>query len=453
MVEKSISLPMHHELVDEDIEEMLKAMNLNSWEELFSDIPKEARKDGIKIEGMDEYSLYRYALELSSKNKDFFNMPNFLGAGVYFHFIPPVVNALVSRSEFYTSYTPYQPEVSQGMLQALFEYQSLIAELTGMDVANSSMYDASTALGEAARMTYRINRKREILVPENLHWEKESVLKNYLVGVGMEIKKYKLNERGMADLEDIKEKVNENTAAVYAENPNFFGIIDKNVLHLKECIGKTVLIVGVNPISLGVIKPPGEYGADIVIGEGQILGNPISFGGPLLGIFATKKEYIRKMPGRLIGMTRDAEGRRAFVMTLQTREQHIRRGRATSNICSNEALCALYSTVYMAYLGSDGLRKLALKNMENAKKLMEKLRGIGLNAPHFNAPHFNEFLVDLPGEPHEIAKKLIEKGVHGGLPIREGCYRGIGNAMLLCTTEMHTEADMDKLVNALKEVL
>ena len=208
-----------------------------------------------------------------------------------------------------------------------------------------------------------------------------------------------------------------------------------------------------NPISLGVLKPPGEYGADIVIGEGQILGNPISFGGPLLGIFATKMKYVRKMPGRLIGMTKDAKGRRAFTMTLQTREQHIRRGKATSNICSNEALCALISTLYLAYLGSNGLRKVAKKNMENAKKLMHMLKSEGFNAPHFDAPHFNEFLLDLPKNPHLVNKALVAKGVQGGYPINEGCFRGIGHAMLLCTTEMHEEEDMRKLVEALKEVL
>ncbi len=438
---------------DEEIEKMLKEMHLSTWEELFVDIPQEARKDGINIPAMEEYELYRYAMELASQNKDFFKMPNFLGAGVYFHFIPPVVKELASRAEFYTSYTPYQPEVSQGMLQAMFEYQSLIAELTAMDIANSSMYDASTALGEAARMAYRINRKKEILVPENLYWEKESVLLNYIKGLGMRIKKYQLNEQGMVDLDSIGSLLSEDTAAVYVENPNFFGVIDKNAMKVKKLIGKALLIVGVNPLSLAILKPPGDYGADIVVGEGQILGNPISFGGPLLGIFATRKEYLRKMPGRLVGATKDADGRRAFVMALQTREQHIRRGKATSNICSNEALCALYSVLYMAYMGANGLRKVALKNMENAKKLMEKLRSIGLKAPHFDAMHFNEFLVDLPENPHIIAKKLIEKGVHGGLPINEGCYRGIGNAMLLCTTEMHREEDLDKLVSAFKEVL
>ena len=436
-----------------DIEDMLKYMNMHSWEELFKDVPREVWKEKIRIEGMDEYNLYRYAREIAGKNKNFFEMPNFLGAGNYFHYIPPAVLEMANRSEFYTSYTPYQAEISQGMLQVMFEYQSLIAELTAMDVANSSMYDSATSLGEAARMAYRINRKNEILVPENIYWEKESVLKNYITGLGMKIRKYPLNERGMVNLEKIKDMLNDDTSAVYVENPNFFGVVDENVLSLKEIIGKTILIVGINPISLGILKPPGDYGADIVIGEGQILGTPISFGGPLLGIFATRKEFVRKMPGRLIGETVDSEGKRAFVMTLQTREQHIRRGKATSNICSNESLCALYSTVYLAYLGSNGLRRIAKKNMENTSKLMEKLKREGFKAPHFNSTHFNEFLVELPYNPHQISKKLIERGVHGGLPINEGCYRGIPNSMLLCTTEMHSEEDMNLLVKSLKEVV
>ncbi len=439
--------------MDKELKEMLKFIGVNSWEELFSDVPREYWKDGIDIEAMDEISLYRYARALADKNKDFLHMPNFLGAGVYTHYIPPAVLAIAGRSEFYTSYTPYQPEISQGMLQTLFEYQSVIAELTGMEVANSSMYDASTALAEAARMAYRINRRHEVLVPENLYWEKESVLKNYIAGLGMKIKKYRLNERGMVDLGDLKEKLSDDTAMVYVENPNFFGVIDENVTEIKDMLGKAVYTVGVNPLSLAVMKPPADYGAGIVVGEGQILGNPVSFGGPLLGIFATRKKYVRKMPGRLIGETKDAEGRRAFVMTLQTREQHIRRGKATSNICSNEALCAVLSVAFVAYYGANGLKALAKKNMENARMLMEKLRNAGFKAPIFDAKHFNEFLVELPRNPHEISKELLNHGVHGGLPINEGCYRNVPNSMLLCTTEMHTPEDMDKFVTALEEVV
>ncbi len=436
-----------------DMDEMLKDMGTSSWEELFSDVPGEVWKQEIDIDSMDEYALYREAKKIAGKNHDFFRMPNFLGAGVYTHYIPPAVLEIAGRSEFYTSYTPYQPEVSQGMLQTLFEYQSVIAELTGMEVANSSMYDASTALAEAARMAYRINRRNEIFVPENMYWEKESVLKNYVRGLGMKIRKYPLTNKGMVDVDVLHELIDDNTAMVYVENPNFFGVIDENVTEINEIVGKAIYTVGINPLSLAIMKPPSEYGADIVIGEGQILGNPISFGGPLLGVFATRKQYVRKMPGRLIGDTVDQDGRRAFVMTLQTREQHIRRGKATSNICSNEALCAVISVAYVAYYGANGLRELAKKNIDNSKMLIEKLRHAGFHAPIFDAKHFNEFLVALPRNPHEISKELIAKGIHGGLPINEECYKGVPDSMLLCTTEMHREEDMDRFVSALKEVV
>ncbi len=432
---------------------MLKEMGLDSWEELFKDVPRDVWKDGIDIEKMDEISLYRYAKNIAKKNKTFFDMPIFLGVGVYFHYIPPAVLEIAGRSEFYTSYTPYQPEASQGMLQTQFEYQSVMAELTGMEVANSSMYDGSTSLGEAARMAYRINRKNEVFVPENLYWEKESVLKNYIAGLGMKIVKYPLGDDGRINIDALNELISENTSMVYVENPNFFGIIDENAMKVRELGDKFVYTVGVNPLSLAILKPPGEYGADIVVGEGQIFGNPISFGGPLLGVFATKKKYVRKMPGRLIGETVDKDGRRAFVMTLQTREQHIRRQKATSNICSNESLCAVLTVAFVAYYGANGLKELAKKNMDNAKLLMQKLQSAGFKAPIFNTPHFNEFLIKLPRNPHEISKEIIGKGVHGGLPINEGCFRNVPNSMLLCTTEMHTEKDMDKLVFTLKEVI
>ena len=432
---------------------MLKEMGLDSWEELFKDVPRDVWKDGIDIEKMDEISLYRYAKNIAKKNKTFFDMPIFLGVGVYFHYIPPAVLEIAGRSEFYTSYTPYQPEASQGMLQTQFEYQSVMAELTGMEVANSSMYDGSTSLGEAARMAYRINRKNEVFVPENLYWEKESVLKNYIAGLGMKIVKYPLEDDGRINIDALNELISENTSMVYVENPNFFGIIDENAMKVRELGDKFIYTVGVNPLSLAILKPPGEYGADIVVGEGQIFGNPISFGGPLLGVFATKKKYVRKMPGRLIGETVDKDGRRAFVMTLQTREQHIRRQKATSNICSNESLCAVLTVAFVAYYGANGLKELAKKNMDNAKLLMQKLQSAGFKAPIFNTPHFNEFLIKLPRNPHEISKEIIGKGVHGGLPINEGCFRNVPNSMLLCTTEMHTEKDMDKLVFTLKEVI
>ncbi len=436
--------------------EIMDFIKIKKIDELFSDIPEDVRIDKLDIpDGMDEHSLRILARNIMRKNITAFDMPIFLGAGVYNHYIPSSVFAIISRSEFITSYTPYQPEISQGMLQTLFEYQSYIAELTGMDVANSSMYDFSTALGEAGRMAYAINEKKEILVPKNMLWEKKSVLWNYVKGLGMKIVEYPYDlKNGKVDLEKLKSLINENTAAVYAENPNFFGIIDDNILKIRE-MGKFVFIVGVNPISLGLLKPPVDYGADIVIGEGQILGNAMNFGGPLLGIFATKMEYLRKMPGRLIGMSRDKNGKRAFVMTFQTREQHIRRAKATSNICSNEALCAVASSAYLSVLGKSGLEKVAETNMKRARYAMEKITAINGYKLAFNSPFFNEFLIKLPKDEIQIHNHLLSKGIHGGYLLNtfsRGSYPEIGNGMIFNVTEVHTDEQIDMLVDALKEV-
>ncbi len=437
-----------------DIEDMLREMGLASWEELFSDVPKELWVERLDLpDGVSEWELLREVREVLGKNRDATRMPIFLGAGVYVHYIPSAVFAIASRSEFYTSYTPYQAEITQGMLQVLFEYQSVMAELTGMEVANSSMYDASTALGEAARMAHAVTGKREILVPEAMLWEKRSVLQNYVKGIGMRVRSYPHDPKtGMADLDAVAELINEDTAAIYGEVPNFFGVIDENVMRFGEMKGRALFIGGVNPVSLGVIKPPGDYGADIVVGEGQVLGNPPGFGGPLLGVFATRKKYVRRMPGRLIGATVDKSGRRAFVMTLQTREQHIRRGRATSNICSNEALCALMTVAYVAVLGRSGLRRLGEINMANAQRVMKALSSLpGFRAPHFQAHHFNEFVVDLPIPAREINEHLLKRGIQGGLPL-DGCH-GLGNSMLMAVTEVIADEDVEALISALQEVV
>jgi len=430
-------------------EEMLKEIGVSSIEELFSDIPEEIR-EGLNLPPpKSEMEVLREAEKILSKNR---KVINFAGCGIYLHYIPSAVIEIASRSEFYTSYTPYQPEISQGILQALFEYQSFMAELTGMDFANSSMYDFSTALGEAARMCYRINGRKKFFIPEKIYWEKESVLKNYVWGLGMEIVKYPI-KGGKVDLESLAEMVDEDTSGVYVEIPNFYGVIDENVTKVKEILeNRSLLVVGVNPLSLAVLKPPGEYGADIVIGEGQILGNPPNFGGPLLGIFASREEYARKMPGRIIGMTKDADGRRAFCMILQTREQHIRRKRATSNICTNEALCALMSAIYIAILGRSGLRKLALKNMEMARKLAEKINSLSsFTAPKFG-PIFNEFVATFPYNPYEIQEYLISKGINIGLTLPKECFPELeNNGMLLAATEMNTEDEINYFAEVLRE--
>lgn len=433
---------------------MLDYLGMQDVEELFDDIPEDVRMGGLDLpDGLSEIEVVRTVREMLRPNVTAEEMPCFLGAGVYNHFVPAAVRNIVSRSELLTSYTPYQSEISQGMLQTMFEYQSMVSELTAMDVVNSSNYDASTALGEAATMSFRIRPKRKFLVPEALSWEKRSVLRNYTAGLGMEIVEYAYDPfSGTTDLEDLRTKHDDEVCGIYLEVPNLFGVIDPIAPKLKGMFPGTVLVVGVNPISLGILTPPGEYGADIVIGEGQMLGSPMNFGGPLLGIFATRMEHVRKMPGRLIGMTRDASGRRAFCMTLQTREQHIRRGKATSNICTNEALMAVAASVYLALVGGKGLRDLACINMHRAKELMERIDALtGFDSPVFEAHHFNEFVITSPIRPEKLNKVLLKHGVIGGVQMQRHVPRMV-DEMLLCTTEMHTPSDHDRLIAALREV-
>ncbi|HVO77393.1 MAG TPA: aminomethyl-transferring glycine dehydrogenase subunit GcvPA, partial [Methanomassiliicoccales archaeon] len=435
-------------------DEMLARMGLDGVDRLFDDIPEGVRIDGLALpDGLSEIEVLREVRAMLATNVTADDHPCFLGAGVYNHFVPSSVRMIVSRSEFLTSYTPYQAEVSQGMLQALFEYQSYIAELTGLDAVNSSNYDASTALGEAATMCLRLKDKKRFLIPEALSWEKKSVLKNYTWGPGMEVAEYCYDPyTGYIDLDDLASKVDENTCGIYAEVPNFFGVIDPLVTKLKGRFPDVALVVGIDPISLGVLKAPGDYGADIAIGEGQSLGTPMNFGGPLLGIFACRQEHVRKMPGRIIGMTRDADGERAFCMTLQTREQHIRRSKATSNICTNEALMAVAASVYLSVLGKEGLQTLAKVNISRARRLADLIDEIdGFDSPIFDAKHFNEFVIRTPTRPEKVNKLLLRKGVIGGLPMHSHVPR-LDEHLLLCTTEMHSDDDQDRLVAGLKEV-
>jgi glycine dehydrogenase subunit 1 len=436
-------------------EQMLKEIGLSSMDELFSDIPDEIRINSLALpEALSEYELRKDFNEIVSANKPLTEISSFLGAGVYHHTIPAFVSALINRSEFYSCYTPYQPELSQGMLQALFEYQSLVAELTAMDAANTSMYDAPTALGEAALMSVRITRKNEFIIPKAMHWDKLSVLKNYIKWVGIKIKEIPyLTGTGTLDLDALKNEVNENTAGVYVENPNFFGVFEDSLTDIKELIGKALLVVGVNPISLGMVKPPGEFGADIVIGEFQELGSPPSFGGPLNGLFACKKEYIRKMPGRIIGLTQDTAGRQAFCMTLQTREQYIRREKATSNICTNEALCALASAIHLGALGKSGLKELSKQNLLRGHYLATQLGQItGVSAPLFKNQHFNEFVIKLDGDSDDILAKLRGKNILGGVPLKPH-FPELGEAILVATTEVHSGEEYNNYISTLKQIM
>lgn len=431
---------------------MLRALGLTRVEELFADIPEGVRVDGLPLPvGIPEAETVERVTEILAKNRVGRDLPTFLGAGLYDHFVPASVRAIAGRSEFATSYTPYQPELSQGILQALFEYQSMICELTGMDAANTSMYDGSTALGEAALMAARITGNREIVVPRALHWERRQVLQNYGRGPRLRFKEVPFDrEHATLDLAALESVVGPDTAAVYVESPNFLGMFER-IDEIRR-IAPTLLIVGVNPLSLAVARPPGDLGADIAIGEGQGLGNAIAFGGPLLGIFACSKEHIRKMPGRVIGMTRDASGGRAFCMTMQSREQHIRREKAMSNICTNETLLAVASAAYMAVLGGSGLRRLAADNMERARALAGRIGKVGgFHAPAFAGPHFNEFVVRSEVPYEHVHQSLLARGVHGGLSL-EAYFPELGHSALFATTETHRPVDYDRLIAALETV-
>lgn len=434
---------------------LLKESELNSIEDLFSDIPKKIRiKDLDMPNGLSQQETEQKLKKIAGKNQSYQDIPCFIGGGVKPHYIPSAVKSIISRSEFYTSYAPYQSEASQGFLQAMFEYQSIIAELTGMDVANCSLYDGVTALSEAALMCTRITRKNTFVMPHNISWDKKCVLKNYARGPGIKIKEISYDKKtGKIDLEELKETVDDDTAGVYIENPNFFGIFEDDI----EKIGKIIndvgalFVVGINPISLGIIKNPGEYEADIVIGEGRALGNPMNYGGSTLGIFSCKKEFLRQIPGRIIGMTKDSDGKRAFCMALQTREQHIRRGKATSNICTNEGLYALAALVYLSWLGSNGLENLSKINFEKGQDFAKKIISIeGFNLI-FKGVHFNEFVIKCPSNPKKINNKLLQRKIHGGL-ILEDQYPELKNCMLFGVSEIHTNEDIEALVSALEEV-
>ncbi|MEK7375629.1 MAG: aminomethyl-transferring glycine dehydrogenase subunit GcvPA [Candidatus Margulisiibacteriota bacterium] len=438
---------------DSDRKIMLEACGFDSLQALFPDIPKDLKnKCGLSLpKELGEMDLSRELKALSRKNKDVSQKICFLGAGAYNHFIPSVVKHIISRSEFYTAYTPYQPEISQGILQAIYEYQTMICRLTGMNAANASMYDGATAMAEAALLCASYTKRKEILVSGTVNPLYRQVLSTYAVGAELILKEAAFKD-GITHLESVKKSISGNTACVIIQQPNFFGCLEK-VFDLAQTAHENgaLFAASVDPISLAVLNSPSEYGADVVVGEGQSLGNPLNFGGPYLGIFASKKQFLRYMPGRLVGKTRDSNGKPGYVLTLQTREQHIRRGKATSNICTNEALCALAACVYMTVMGGKGLRSVAQTCTKNAASLKDKISKIkGFSIP-FNAPCFKEFVIKTPRPAEEINKKLSGQGIIGGLDL-EKFYPGLKNHMLLCATEMNSPGDIEKFAAALRNV-
>lgn len=443
--------------------ELMDELHISSVEELYADIPDTVRlKRRLRLPSkMPEDELRTHIEAILADDKDTSEVLTFLGSGCWPHYVPAPVSQLVSRAEFVTSYTPYQSEVSQGMLQAMFEYQSLICELTEMEFTNSSLYDWASSLGEAARMASRVTQRDEFLIPRYIHPDRRVVLRSYCEPASIKIVEAAHEaETGQIDLHDLQSKISDRTAGVYIENPSFLGCIDTQAAETAEMAHSkgALFVVAVDPTTLGVLKPPGDYGADMVIGEGQPLGNPMNYGGPLLGIFACNDErLLRHMPGRIIGLTTTKErGRRSFCMALQTREQHIRRERATSNICTNEALCAVSAAVYLSLLGPEGLRRLGEKILSRSHYAAEKLTRIeGVRAPANKSPYFKEFTVNIDGTGKVIRaleEDQLKKGIQIGLPIAE-YYPELGQSAVFSVTERHTREDIDKLHHALKESL
>ncbi|KPL18272.1 MAG: glycine dehydrogenase [candidate division Zixibacteria bacterium SM23_81] len=435
---------------DTDRQKMLEAIGVTSFEELLEAIPEPLRWSGeLSLpSGSTEQEVVHEVQALSWENHSSERLVSFLGAGAYDHFLPGVVAELLGRSEFYTAYTPYQAEVSQGTLQSIFEFQTLICQLTDMDVANASMYDAASSMGEAALMAHAHTGRRDLVIAGTVNPAYLQTLRTYTGGLGLTVQLVPFPE-GHLDLGSLGAMVGDETAAVFFQQPNFLGILEPQAeaADIARRAGALV-VVCVDPISLGLLVPPGQTGADIVLGEGQALGNAMNFGGPFLGFFACKKELVRQMPGRLVGQTTDRLGRRGFVLTLQTREQHIRREKATSNICTNHALNALASTIYLSLMGREGLREVAdlcLQKSHYAQKAICRLPGFRLR---FERPFFKEFAVQVPAPPGRIIQQLVAEGLLAGVDL--GRFRmGLDDCLLVAVTEKRTREQIDHLVEHL----
>jgi glycine dehydrogenase subunit 1 len=429
-----------------DRAEMLKAAGRQSIEELFAQIPEELRLRGrLNLpDPLSEQELLEFFREMAGQSSREYT--SLLGAGAYAHYRPVAIDALLSRGEFFTAYTPYQAEIAQGTLQAMFEFQTLMTQLTGMDVANASLYDGSTATLEAVLMALRVSKRHRVVLARTVHPEHRQVLETYVRHQGFALAEVPYSATGQVDLEKLPSAVNAETAAVVIQSPNFFGTLERTqpIAELAHRQGALLVVSVTEPLSLGIVKPPGD--ADIVCGETQSFGNPVSFGGPYAGFLAAKEKFVRQMPGRLIGQTVDSEGRRGFVLTLATREQHIRREKATSNICTNQSLCALAATIHLCLLGKKGLKALAEQNLSKAHYAARQLRAIpGVETP-FTGPHFNEFVVKAPQNAEGLLAELLKEKIIGGLHLAR-FYPELKNHLLVCVTETTSKAAIDRMVD------
>lgn len=435
---------------DADRQEMLKTIGVKSVEELFSVIPEELRvKRNLNIPQMSEMEILAHIKELAESGNG--DLVCFAGGGVYDHFIPSALSSVLSRPEFMTAYTPYQPEVAQGTLQIIYEFQSHICRLTGMEVANASMYDGATAAAEAAILAVRVTNRNRVVLSETVSPLYRQVIETYLKGLDIDLVIVPMRS-GLSDLNKLADTIDENTACLLVSQPNFFGHLE-NIDSAAELIHKVggKLIMSVDPISQALLKTPGEYGADIVVGEGQPLGIPLSFGGPLVGFFAVKKELVRNVPGRIAGRTKDVDGKTGYVLTLQTREQHIRREKATSNICTNQALCATAATIYMTLMGKTGLKKVALLSAEKAQSARKRILELEGFESYFDAPFVREFAVKTPVPAAKVIETMLQKNILAGIDAGRW-YSGMDDCLIVAGTEKRSDVEIDRLVEGLKEL-
>ncbi|MBI4373347.1 MAG: aminomethyl-transferring glycine dehydrogenase subunit GcvPA [Deltaproteobacteria bacterium] len=439
---------------EQEMQEMLRRVGVPSVDSLFESIPVGSRlRHPLNLPPpLTEIDLRHHLRELSRRNAHGEEYASFLGAGCTSHYVPSVVGALIQRGEFLTAYTPYQPEVSQGTLQAIFEYQTMVSEILGMEIANASHYDGSTATAEAVLMALRLVNRPKVLVSSAVHPEYRELLKTYLKNQDAKPVEVPFTQEGGIDLDFLSSEIDSETACFVASTPNFFGVVEDLTPLAKKLhdAGALLITTSPEPLAFGIFKSPGEMGADIAVAEGQSFGNPLNFGGPSLGLFATRNDFVRNLPGRLVGETVDQEGQRGFVLTLATREQHIRRDRATSNICTNVALCALAATITLSLFGKKGFEQLALTNFRRTEELKRRLRGMKFEIP-FSGTTFNEFVLNLRGNAKESLKKLREKKIFGGAPL-ECWYPQLENSLLVCLTETTSDEQVDRFLKALESL-